>query len=359
MRRYHNIDALRLAFSLTIVYYHILHANIMEFVPEDSIYQTLQRLSDNAGLVVECFFVLSGYFLFVTISRESDSFWGFTVKRIFRLGSVLWFSLVLSVAFFHQKLIPAIYNALFLQCIGISSEYRGINWYISPLFWAGLFYFALLQCVERKKANLLIAVVVYFSYVANISALNGGFGRETVFGIVNLGMARALAGVGLGYLLGVCLERFSHIRWKGARGRRLGPCINCLFFTVIELLAGVFLLKFFLLGGQYQNKFIVVIVFVGLLISFLGKYGVISRLLDRRIFSLLGRYAYSIYVMQQISFYLLQRTLWKTELVSYEGPCILISLACAAAMGIAVYHLIECPGMELYHRIKKNCEMIP
>ena len=361
-RRYYNIDALRFLFSLAIVYYHILHSNIMEFVPENSVYPVLQGLSDNAGLIVECFFVLSGYFLFLTARREEEGFLGFMLKRICRLGPVLWFSLLVSMVFFHQKLIPAVYNALFLQCVGISSEYRGINWYISPLFWAGLFYFALLKNMERKRANILIAVVTYFSYVANISALNGGFGRETVFGVINPGLARALAGMGLGYLLGVCLESLRHVRWRaGAAVCRLGPHAAFVLFTAVELLGGAFLTKFFLLGGQYQNKFIVVIVFAGLLVSFLKKGGAISRLLDRRVFSLLGRYAYSIYVLQQISFYLLQRTLWKTELVSHPGACILISLACAAAAGVAAYHLIERPCMKLYHQLKieKDCETIP
>lgn len=208
-KRYYNIEALRFLFALMIIYYHILHANIMNYVNENSVYTTLQTLSDNAGFIVECFFIISGYFLCETFFKKTEqSTLDFVLKKIFRLGPVLWFSILVGILGFSQKIQPAVFNSLFLQCIGLSLEYKGINWYISPLFWASIFYFALLKSCENKKANLAIGVLVYFSYLVNISYLNGGFGRETVFGVVNLGLARALAGIGLGYLIGVCLRSF-------------------------------------------------------------------------------------------------------------------------------------------------------
>lgn len=210
----YNVEFLRFVFSVIIVCFHILYSNIMPYVNGNMTYDAIKPMIGNAGLIVECFFIMSGYFLFMTYWKKPDlSFLEFAIKKVFRLGPVLAFSILIGCFFFKQKIIPSTFNILFLQCIGISLEYKGINWYISPLFWALLFYFALLKNFESKKVNVFIAVVVYFSYLVNISSTNGGFGRETVWGVVNLGLARALAGVGFGYLLGTLLNSLNAIRW--------------------------------------------------------------------------------------------------------------------------------------------------
>ena len=230
--------------------------------------------------------------------------------------------------------------------IGLSLEYKGINWYISPLFWASLFYYAVIKVLEPKKANVLIAVIVYFSYLVNISSCNGGFGRETVYGIVNLGLTRALAGIGLGYLIGVGIETFQTIgfNYKNKHTKRGKIAV----LTMVELIICIFFVYYFLLGGQYQNKFIVVILFSVLLISFLLRGGMVSRELNRPVFSLLGKYAYSIYVMQQISFWILQKTLWRTNIVGRVGLCICVSLLFSILVGVITYYMIECPFSKLY-----------
>ena len=345
--RFHNIEFLRFVFSVTIVYFHILHSNIMGLIGENNAYVTLQELSNNAGWIVECFFIISGYFLFASFHKQPElPFTMFALKKVFRLGPVLIFSILTCIVFFGQRLIPSLFNSLFLQCIGLSLEYKGINWYISPLFWASLFYYAVIKVLEPKKANVLIAVIVYFSYLVNISSCNGGFGRETVYGIVNLGLTRALAGIGLGYLIGVGIETFQTIgfNYKNKHTKRGKIAV----LTMVELIICIFFVYYFLLGGQYQNKFIVVILFSVLLFSFLLRGGMVSRELNRPVFSLLGKYAYSIYVMQQISFWILQKTLWRTNIVGRVGLCICVSLLFSILVGVITYYMIECPFSKLY-----------
>lgn len=349
----HNVEFLRFVFSITIVYFHILHSNIMGCVGEDPRYLALQSLSGNAGLIVECFFILSGYFLFASVRDHGDMpFLAFAARKAFRLGPVLAFSTVIGVLFFRQSKYAAVFNVLFLQCTGLSLEYKGINWYISPLFWGLLFYFALLKYFDRKKAHVGMAVLVYFCYLVNITRCSGGFGRETVYGVVNLGLARALAGLGLGYLLGLALNEADQLRLSAAPGWEKRLSVGaCAVSTLLE--AGIlgFLLKYFLLGGKYQNRMIVVVLFSVLLICFVCRKGLISRLLNAPLCSALGRYAYSIYVMQQTAFFLLQRTLWKTGLVDRVGLCIGLSLLFSAALGVGTYYLVERPGMKLYSRL--------
>lgn len=349
----HNVEFLRFVFSITIVYFHILHSNIVGCVGEDPRYLGLQSLSDNAGLIVECFFILSGYFLFASAKNcDGLSFPAFAVKKVFRLWPVLAFSTVIGVLFFRQSKYAAVFNLLFLQCIGLSLEYKGINWYISPLFWGLLFYFALLKYFDRKRVHVGMALLSYFCYLVNIVRCNGGFARETVYGVVNLGFARALAGLGLGYLLRLALEEISEYRialspeWK--RAVAAGACVVS---TLLETGILCFLVKYFLLGGKYQNRMIVVILFTMLLTCFICRKGLISRLLNVPLWSFFGKYAYSIYVMQQTAFFLLQRTLWKTAVVDQVRVCISLSLFFSVALGIVTYHLVERPGMKLYSRL--------
>ena len=110
--------------------------------------------------------------------------------------------------------------------------------------------------------------------------------------------------------------------------------------------------KWFLFGKNYMNSFMVIIVFVILFICFIKSNGLLSQLLDKKLFSILGRYAYSIYVMQQIAFYVLQKTLWKTAIVDNVSVCLTISLVFCTLIGVATYHLIEQPCTKLYTKLK-------
>lgn len=354
--QHHNVNFLRFIFAMIIVYYHILHSNIMKYIGENEIYYTLQSYCNHAGTIVECFFIISGYFLFESIQNKSDvSFTMFTIKKIFRLAPVLIFSIVIGCLFFSQSILTGIVNGLFLQCIGLSIEYKGINWYISALFWATLFYYAILKNFDRKKVNVVIAIIVYFAYLVNINSCNGGFGRETVYGFVNLALARALAGIGLGYLIGLGRASFKDIKYVPQILNNLKH-IKFIFFTIFEMLILIFLMKYFLLGSEYQNGIVVIVMFSVLFISFVCKSGGISQLLNQKIFTKLGGYAYSIYVMQQSCFYVLQRTLWQTTIVNHVEICITLSLLFCFLVGVITYYFVERPCFRMYTNIRLRDE---
>lgn len=336
VEKYHNIEFLRFVFAIIIVYFHILHANIIKFIGNNHDYIVLAKMSVNAGWIVECFFIISGYFLYKSINADNDiNIIKFIWKKISRLGPVLIFSCIIGVIFFNQNIYQAIFNSLFLQCIGLSLDYKGINWYISPLFWALILYYTILKKFENKKAYVFVGGICYLTYLVNINYCNGGFGRETVYGIINLGLARALAGIGLGLLIGKILDELKLYCF------RINPKLKLLIMTFLEISAFVFLIRYFLFGLKYKNAFIVVIVFSFLFISFINRNGILSRVLNNCVFSLFGRYSYSIYVMQQISFWIMQKTLWKTQIIENTSICILVSLIFSIILGIITYHLIE------------------
>lgn len=346
-KKYHNIEFLRILFALIIVYFHILHSNIMGYIGDNTIYLHLADLCNDAGIIVECFFIISGYFLFQSyINKPNTTILQFSLKKIFRLLPVLLFTLVIGVVFGNPDIEKTILNGLFLQCIGLSLDYKGINWYISSLFWATMFYFVLLKTTDNKKTNFLIAIITYFSYVLLV---NNYFGRATIYGFLCLGLVRALAGIGLGYLIGLVLQELKKVRFVNWGGRSQ---VQYIVISLIEIATFYYLLKWFLLGKNYDNSFIVVIMFSILFICFLKGKGLLSQLLDKKIFSVFGRYAYSIYVMQQIAFNILQKTLWQTAIVDNVSICLVISLVFCTVVGVLTYHLVEQPCAKLYSKLE-------
>lgn len=368
-RKLNQIEFMRFAFVVVIVYYQILHSNIMAYVGDQAGYEILASECKYASYIVECFFILGGYFFYYSFWKKPDqSFWEFVYKKIARLWPVLAFSILIGIIFFGYHLWPQLFNLLFLQCIGLSKEYKGINWYISSFFFALLFYFALLKVIkDKKKQNLLIAVLVYFGYVLNIGTTDGGFGRETVYGFINLGLFQAIAGIGWGYLLAASIASIKGL--PGIKSFSPDKAQKRLCFIVVSITEAsvVFLLMrhFFCESQAYDNQFIVVILFTALLLLMLYGKGLLSRICNRPLFGIWGKYTYAIYVMQQTSFDILKKTLWKnTDFVANNMYlCLAVSVAFSILFGILIYYVVEQPskksltliGQELFDSNTRDC----
>ena len=358
--KYYNIEAIRFLFSVLIIYYHIFHSNIMNFTGGSAFYSRLKESSDYAGIIVECFFILSGFFLYYSYCKNpSKSAGQFVFDKFSRLWPVFFVATVAETFFYEAEIYPLFLNLLFLQSIGISPIVRGINWYVSSLFWVLIFYFVLLKYTKnKKKLNIFIGVIVYFSYMILLSAFNGGFGREVVYGVFSGALLRALAGVGLGYLIAVCAENVRNM--PSVRNFKPSAVQNILITAVISLCELAFfallLVHFLYKEKAYEKQFIVVILYSGLLLCMLTEKGILSRLCNNKIIGSLGKYTYSIYIMQQTSFYILQRTLWKnTDFVQNHAlRCIAVSVLFSVVLGIAVYYIIEKPSARLLKKFGRR-----
>lgn len=358
--RLYNVEAIRFLFSVIIVYYHILHSNIMNFTGGSSFYERLAFQSSNASLIVECFFIISGYFLYKSYCRKPDlSVKEFVYNKVARLWPMLLVYEFIILIFFSGKPYVLFFNVLFLQCNGISFDYQGINWYISPLFWCLIFYFVLLKCTkDKRKTNLFIAVLVYFSYMMNLRATNGDFGRDVEYSIISLALFRAVAGVGLGYLIGVCVDSVKNL--PSVKKFQPGKMENAVISIVISVLEigffALLLVQLLYKDKAYQNKFIAVILFTGLFVCMLTGKGILSVITNNKVFGFFGKYAYSIYVMQQISFYIMQKTIWQNEafVQNHALRCIAVSVLISVLFGIAAYYIIEKPAAALFKRFGKK-----
>ena len=182
----------------------------------------------------------------------------------------------------------------------------------------------------------------------NIQYCHGGFGRETVYGVLNLGLARALAGIGLGCIIYITIDRMQYLQCS------MNNKLKVMIFSSLEFLTSIFLIGYFLFGLKYKNNFIVVIAFSVLFMCFIIKKGIISQFFNKPYFSYFGRYGYSIYVMQQICFWILQKTLWKSPIIYKPMVCVLLSLSFSVVIGVLTYHFIEKPGYQWYRKHIKN-----
>lgn len=346
-----NVEFIRFFFAVSIVYFHLLHSAMMPYTGEAEIYTYLAEQSKYAKYIVECFFIMSGYFLYGSLLRYPEQkTMDFLSKKIIRLWPVLAISTVFSMIFLDVPVSEGILNLFFLQSTGLTTGWKGLNWYVSAFFFAEVFYFLLYRTLKNSRTmKIVVCMLVYFGYVLNIVTTDGGFGRKVVYGVFSLAIARAIAGVGLGYLLGNFYdgikEKYQKTLLEAGTERKAVLGISLAEMGSLLVLLGDFF------GGKQagKNQFIVVIFFSVFFVCMLTEKGIFSRLISKTPICVFGKYAYSIYVMQEAAFYLLKKTLWKNTGFMQTCPtgALGVSVLVAVCMGVAVYYLVEKPALRL------------
>lgn len=204
--------------------------------------------------------------------------------------------------------------------------------------------------------KLLICVIAYFGYTLNIMTTDGGFGRKVVYGVFSLAMARAVAGIGTGYLLGVFYDSVKE-KWEKPEGDLLHEKKRTIMISFIELGSFLFLLTDFFAGKNAgKNQFSVVVFFCIFFLCMLTEKGLLSRIISRTGFCRLGKYSYSIYVMQEAAFYILSHTLWKNAGFLKRCPAAALGLSVVLTIlfGAGIYYLVERPAADFLYRTGKS-----
>ena len=346
-KKINNIEFLRFIFAGSIVYFHLLHAALMPYTDNAEIYQYLAEQSKYTKYIVECFFIISGYFLYQSMARHPEKGLGrFVWEKIARLWPVLACATLISVVFMKESVYSAMINLCFLQSTSLATDWKGLNWYVSAFFFAEIFYFMFYKAVRNSTARyMIVCLIVYFGYSLNLMTTNGGFGRKVVYGVFSLAIARALAGVGLGCLIGEAYKAV--VQRKNQFKTALSEKGRTFLISVLEI--GSFLLLFydFFVGKTAsQNQFLVVLWFSVLFVCMITGKGILSKLIGQSRLCRLGKYAYSIYVMQETAFFLLKHTLWKNPVFvqRYVPLCLGISVLTAVFLGVITYYLVERPA---------------
>ena len=351
---FHHVDLMRFVFSVLIVYYHILHANIIPYVT-DPRYAKLAKLNNYSSNIVICFFIISGVFLYRSFRANSDqSVFDYIVSRVIRLWPLMMAAFMLEALLVGNiDWSRTLINAFFLQCSGISLEYRGMLWYVSSFFFASIFLFAILRSFSLRKALFAISLIVYFSCAFLVNYFDGKIGsRETVLYVINIGTLRGVAFIGCGILLAAIQERLQEMSETAPLSR---PAQVVLFIAkiVTEALCLLFLYDYFLRSQRQSNHIILVLIFCLLMLCMMSKKDPLGIILNRKNFGFCGKYAYSIYVMQGTGFLILQKTLWLYDPFLSNVPiAIIVSTLFLVAVGIAGYYLVELPCANLYRKWK-------
>lgn len=180
----------------------------------DPVYGELAVRNNYASNVVICFFILSGVFLYQSFrARPEQGVFAYIISRVVRLWPVMMVSMI-SEAMLSGRVnwSRILVNAFFLQCSGISLEIKGLLWYVSAFFFASVFLYAILRSFGFRKAILLISIIVYFICTFLVNRFNGKIGgRETVLQILNIGVLRGVAFIGVGILIGVIHQYLSEM----------------------------------------------------------------------------------------------------------------------------------------------------
>ncbi|MGN1106334.1 MAG: acyltransferase family protein, partial [Huintestinicola sp.] len=339
-KRYYNIDALRFLFSVFIVYFHLLRSNIIPYTGEQELYAKLSQKVPSGGLIVDCFLILGGFFLYVSFSKKQTSFIEFFINKVIRVWPVLAFSAIVSVFVYGFDLQNFMMDTLLLKSIGIFNQNKGIIWFIAPYFWGCIIVYAILYCFNKRTATFLIGLTAYLGYAINLNTI-GTFGRDVELAFVSLALLRALAGISTGAIIAIGLDAFHD---KFGEDTNKPSVVQTVIVSIIEI--GLFGLLVACIGLNYvrfKNPFCVIIIFSLLVIAMINGNGILSRLTNHKLFAYLGRYSYSIYVMQQLSFFFLGKTFWTNSAFLYDHAILscLISVIISVVCGIIVYHCVE------------------
>ena len=354
-----NIEFFRILFILQLVIMHFAGSpnyGFNKMFPDILIFQQMNNSMQNGHIVVEFFFIIAGFFLVLTY--RNLSFVDFVKNKFIRLFPLVALGIIIIwIANFINWGSPDIYKGifdlLFVQNIGLSIQPIGFFWFVSVLFWVLLFYYYIIKNYERKNVDLAIGLITFFSYCLIMNYTNENFADFSINigGFLNVGLLRGLAGIGLGYFLGNWYKD-NFVKIKNLKFSMYQKLIA----SVIEgslLFYIIFNLSFY---SMKNNRMILIFAFLGLFIMFLLKQGIISRFLDNNVSLVLGRYAFSLYIMDCVTRMLLGKNVESYGDFVHVHPLLSfqIMILILIIFAIASYHLIEQPAIKYLKKMNKN-----
>lgn len=357
-----NIEFLRLFFTLVVVYGHLMQWFIFpHFIDVPIISSIKNNFTYNFGVVVEMFFILSGFFMFRSFNKPGGqkSWLHFTKNKIIRLWPVLAFAIVALgiLSLFHMlkfEKYPNILSLFFIDAAGFTEKLSnsGYAWYVSAMFWALLFYYYLLKKISTRTLNLTIALTTYIAYVLLLPKAD--FSVRFQYGILPTDIIRGLAGVGLGYFIGQIVYLFK-LRTGEPEGQKQQSKKQFFFISIAEIYLFFYLANNLLIHDvSSQSRLVFIIPFCVLFILFLMKRGLLSQLTEINIIDTVGKYSYSIYIMQIVIFILFSNMLFNNPIIGvrvYPVLNIIFTMSACIILGIATHYFIEKPGASLLNKL--------
>lgn len=175
-------------------------------------------------IAVEFFFIVSGYFLYQTFIIKKKSLKKYFYSRLYRLYPT-YFTILLIYLFFSiifpqfygdyslvDWVISAISDIFLLQSVGLDIpnvtrlRFNPPDWYVSAFFWSSILLYGILKfknlCIKCLMAIVICIYSLYFIF--RVGGLNELWGY---YYILYMPLWRALAGMSVGVLLGMILQK--------------------------------------------------------------------------------------------------------------------------------------------------------
>lgn len=292
--RQKSIDGWRCFFCYVIIFYHF--------------YSCANGIFIGGYLAVDFFFILSGFMWMKSMKKEKyHNSIDLICKKVARFFPSVLYMLVIvtvlnsacsnrSLSEIVKEIVHIIYESTMLYCIGISSEYYIATyvWYIATLIIALAILTELKFVFKERFTSLVLFLIIIFAY----SHL---FGTYTDFkdfrAIANgdfliKGMWRGLADCAVGALLSFYLSNVIEFINK----------LRSWIVVLFELGTLALLYLIIMYNDKIPDTDILIVPISIVIISLCyAKRGIMERILGLRIFSLLGKIAYEIYITQSIS----------------------------------------------------------
>lgn len=345
-----SLDFLKIVATILIVFHHYQQITGLTF----------NRLNFYNGtfsfsLVVEFFFLLSGFFMFRYVRRikKGLSFKEFFLKRVVRLLplvliSAIAYELLLCVyrAVFHQNYWGISINiwGIIIDALGVQAGWSFGNpcvnnptWYISVLILCYVvFYFSTWMCKKLKVSPTYAYIFIILLGCGIMS-----YGIDLPF--LNYSAARGYYSFFFGILLAKLLNK---------RTIKLKHCLisaATAIFT-IWLIVG----RFSWMVPTGDNYLMTFVAFPAIIIFFL--YRPIAKLFDHKAISFLGAATYDVYIWHSCGYivmYLLAGTL-TPSLNILCLPAMLVFTVSQFIVGVGSYLLVEQP---INKAIRKRLEL--
>jgi len=248
-----------------------------------------------AYLAVEFFFIVSGLLLakkWYEKSKESPFLW--VKRKVIRIYPIFLYSISLLVLvgllrtknsyYFICSNLDLLYELLFLNSSGITTyAINDPDWYVSSMLLAGFFYMAIFL-INKKLLILVVPAIIIsgISFIVNqFHTLN--IHSKLVFTILDTGLIRALVDMGIG----ICTYYIiSNMKTRN----------NRLYNSISEIILCCFSYLFLINSYQSQYDILIIPIFVLLVAASFKQQGIISIILESRLFQFFTKFSTSLYL---------------------------------------------------------------
>jgi peptidoglycan/LPS O-acetylase OafA/YrhL len=360
MNKIKNIEFLRIIGILAVILLHLFYN--LHIFPDISLYNKFFLYTRNGQKGVDLFFILTGFF-FIYILKPQQTFWEFFKKKLVRLypclifvtGATFLFSLT---GIYKWGLYDNILNLCFLSGTPLTFKHleiqTGVFWYCSSMIWVLSLYRYLILNYEKRNVNLWIALLVAFSYTFLIQAKGGKINNPNIIfnHIFHIGFLRAIGGIGLGYFIGEW-----YLKYVDKIKQITLNTYQSLFVSVLEFICLYFIiynLNFHKL--KYHNDIIFILAFIAIVILFLYRKGLFSKILENNIVADMAKYTYSIFITHEALILTLRHGFWELHPAwVYQHPIINLfgTIIAILIVGIMTYHFVEKPSTQY---LRKWCK---